>query len=394
MTTEAPLKRVAVLRVDRRRQDSNGILTLDAVESGTGRLLSDPWAVPAVPPEAGVADVAPGDVLFGKLRPYLAKVVHVTRPAYASTELMCLRPKAEIDSRWFFYRMLAQPTVEWSVATSEGTKMPRTSWERLGEFRVQVPGLHEQQAVADYLDAETVRIDAMLSRRRLQAEAVLSRCRTAINGILDNLEDWVPLKRLLRAERDALIAGPFGSDLAGSDLRPDGVMPVFNQRTVLDAEFQSFDHYVDAQKADELARFRIEPLDVLVTGRGTIGRSVLVPYDAPDGLLHPCLLRVRTDPEKLAPALLQGILQWSDRVRDEFRLQSTATTIDVIYSGTLKEVLVPRLQRSEQDGLIERIASLAARADSAYRVMQRQVAVLHERRQALITAAVTGEIEV
>ncbi len=78
-----PLKRLADLRVDRVRRKPAALLTLDLVESGTGHLLTREWPDAELPPDSGVADAEPGDVLFGKLRPYLAKVLLVQEPSYA-----------------------------------------------------------------------------------------------------------------------------------------------------------------------------------------------------------------------------------------------------------------------------------------------------------------------
>ena len=106
-------------------------------------------------PHSGAASVKVGDVLFGKLRPYLAKTWLVDRAAYASTELLCLRPNGTTDSRWLSYVCAGRPMVEWAVATSDGTKMPRTSWDKLSEYRVSVPDPLRQREIADYLDAAT-----------------------------------------------------------------------------------------------------------------------------------------------------------------------------------------------------------------------------------------------
>jgi type I restriction enzyme S subunit len=139
-------------------------VALEHLESGTGRLVADAEVPERTAPDTGAASVEPGDVLFGKLRPYLAKTWLADRPVFASTELLCLRPRAGVDSRWLAYLVASNPVVEWAVATSDGTKMPRTSWEKLAEYRMQIPPIATQRAIADYLDRETARIDALVER--------------------------------------------------------------------------------------------------------------------------------------------------------------------------------------------------------------------------------------
>ena len=75
---------------------------------------------------------------------------------------------------------MAAPFVEWAVATSEGTKMPRTSWEKVGEYRAWVPSLLEQRTIADFLDIETGRVDHLISQEaahdRVTSRALDSPC--------------------------------------------------------------------------------------------------------------------------------------------------------------------------------------------------------------------------
>lgn len=146
------LKNLATLNVDCTFHDERPFIALEHVESRTGSLVQGIELPMRAPAQAGMSAVEPGDVLFGKLRPYLAKSWVVDRPALASTELMCLRPRSGIHSRWLGYLLQASPFIDWAVATSEGTKMPRTSWEKIGEYRTSLLSLAEQRAVADYLD--------------------------------------------------------------------------------------------------------------------------------------------------------------------------------------------------------------------------------------------------
>jgi type I restriction enzyme S subunit len=116
--------------------------------------------------DPGVVAVEPGDVLFGKLRPYLAKSLFVDRPMYASAELLAMRSRSSAHPRYLRYVVLSRPFVEWAVATSDGAKMPRTRWEAVCEFSVDLPAVEEQLEIADFLDVETARIDALVEKKR------------------------------------------------------------------------------------------------------------------------------------------------------------------------------------------------------------------------------------
>ena len=384
--TAAPLKRIAELRVDRRRTTPDGMLTLNVVEGRSGRLLTDPWAVPVPPPEAGVADVASGDVLFGKLRPYLAKVAHASRPAYASTELLCLRPKPLVDSRWFFYRMLAHPTVAWAVATSEGTKMPRTSWDRLGEFCVQVPKLDEQRATADYLNTETARIDSLIAKKR----RLMSLLQERRQGIVDETVragDEVPVRRLICR----LTSGPRGWAEHVFDAGETPFLRITNiSRDDIELDRENLIRVVSPRNA-EATRTAVRNGDVLVSITADIG-SVGIAREEDAGAAvsqHVALLTPRgCEPEWLAYSIASSFARCQ---LDAGQYGGTKTQLSLGDVANVK-ILLP--SRDEQRRRLVDFRQELGRPKRARAALRAQLALLREHRQALITAAVTGELEI
>ena len=93
----------------------------------------------------------PGDVLYGKLRPYLDKAVLADCPGVCTTELLVLRAKEGVDQR-FLATVVHSPTfVEYAVAGTTGVQHPRTSWAHIREFETPALSLKDQQHVADML---------------------------------------------------------------------------------------------------------------------------------------------------------------------------------------------------------------------------------------------------
>jgi len=172
------LKVAADLMTSRVSSEVRPFVALEHLESGTGQFVADAEVPERTAPDTGATSVEPGDVLFGKLRPYLAKTWLTDRPVFASTELLCLRPRAGVDSRWLAYLVASNPVMEWAVATSNGTKMFRTSWEKLAEYRMQIPPIGDQRAIADYLDRETARIDALIEKKQRMKELLQERRQT------------------------------------------------------------------------------------------------------------------------------------------------------------------------------------------------------------------------
>ena len=106
-----------------------------------------------------------GDVLFGKLRPYLAKVVAPNFAGVCTTELTAYRPKPEIHSPYLKYQMLVGDFIDIVNALAYGTKMPRVSEEQMSELRLAVPSLPEQRMIAAFLDRETAQVDALIAQK-------------------------------------------------------------------------------------------------------------------------------------------------------------------------------------------------------------------------------------
>ena len=93
----------------------------------------------------------PGDVLYGKLRPYLDKAVLTEEPGVCTTELLVLRAKAGVDPRFLAAVVHSPRFLEYSVAGTTGVQHPRTSWAHVREFEAPAFTLDDQRQVAGIL---------------------------------------------------------------------------------------------------------------------------------------------------------------------------------------------------------------------------------------------------
>jgi len=150
-------------------------LGLENVESWTGRIVESDFRPEQ---EEASSSFRKDDVLFGKLRPYLAKAIHAQYHGICTSELMVLRPQ-KYYPRYLFYYMLSRSTVNIIDSSTYGVKMPRANWQFIGNLPTPLPPLREQQAIADFLDKETSRIDSLVGRIN-QAIEKLQEYRSAI----------------------------------------------------------------------------------------------------------------------------------------------------------------------------------------------------------------------
>jgi restriction endonuclease S subunit len=172
------LKFVAPIRVSKLdvKPDDAFYVGLENIESWTGRLLLDtqPESVDSV-----VGTFKTGDVLFGKLRPYLAKVASPDFDGVCTSEILALRPTSGGSQRYMMYCLLNAPYIRWMDSLTFGTKMPRLSPEQVSSSFVVVPSEPEQRAIVAFLDRETARIDALVAKNE-RLIALLQERRTAL----------------------------------------------------------------------------------------------------------------------------------------------------------------------------------------------------------------------
>lgn len=184
------LKRAVILskaRTDERPNDLRYI-GLENIESWTGRLLG------SVDKEIGEEDVAesssvvnyfePGDVLFGKLRPYLAKAHLVTEHSVGTTELLALKTKQNLHGRFLLYVLLSPGFIGLVNSSTFGSKMPRADWEFIGNVFIPRPSLAEQQAIADLLDRETAQLDNLIAEKERLLKLLAEKRRALITRIV------------------------------------------------------------------------------------------------------------------------------------------------------------------------------------------------------------------
>ena len=156
--------------------DTRPYVALEHLASGNPALLG--WS------EAGTAASAKtvfrtGDVLFGKLRPYLRKAAAVPFDGLCSTDILALFGRSTLDTRYLAQLAQWHPLQQHAVSTSAGTKMPRTSWTQLGGFAFWLPPLPEQHKIAAILSS----VDHAIEK----AQAVIDQVQVVKRGLMQEL---------------------------------------------------------------------------------------------------------------------------------------------------------------------------------------------------------------
>ena len=153
------LKRVTELVIQKASNDDldKPYIGLENIESWTGQYNSVEEFE-----DTSANLFSPGMVLFGKLRPYLAKSIKVDFWGRCSSELLTLDLK-KIVSCFLHYLLLMKGFISEVNSSTYGVKMPRASWEFIGNMFMAIPPESEQQAIANFLDQKTSELDGLIA---------------------------------------------------------------------------------------------------------------------------------------------------------------------------------------------------------------------------------------
>lgn len=157
------------------------------------------WDAQYVPSEStsdgNSNECEPGDVLFGKLRPYLAKTYIPSEKSICSPEFLVMRPNKGTHNKFMLYFFLSKSFIAYIKNQVAGTKMPRTKWSELGSISFNLPSLEEQEAIAAYLDRECEKIGREIELLERKADAYSRMRRSLINrAVTRGLNPNAPLK--------------------------------------------------------------------------------------------------------------------------------------------------------------------------------------------------------
>ena len=342
----------------------------------------------------------------------MAYVDELPDKASLNSHLLLIRPlKNRYDNRFLFWLMSSTVFTGYTDYSQDGTIMASLSQEKIGNFIAYFPTVEEQVKIADYLDAKCSKFDSIIADLEKQIHTLQKYKKSLITETVtkgldksapmkDSGIEWIGkipehwsvkrLKFMLESGSESMKVGPFGSALSGSDIIDEGKW-VYNQRTVLDDNFTENTAFISEEKFKEMRGFAVNAGDILITTRGTIGKVAIVPDPCEEGILHPCIIKFRVNDSLILPELLKIIFNESDFVKDQFTLMSNATTIEVIYSYSLKDVILPVIPTEEQKSIYFYLKEKCETIDDVLKTKKSELEHIQQHKKSLIYEYVTGK---
>lgn len=259
-----------------------------------------------------------------------------------------------------------------------------------------VPPISVQSQIVSYLDNETSRIDELTGELEHQKSLLQERRQAVITeAVAGNIESaqfttlGVKQKRLKHC---CIIVGEYGLNISSESYLRNGIRLIRISDILENGRLTPDCNGVYVDDESEVRGLYLEPGDLLFSRSGTIGRSFLVGQLNVPATFAGYLVRFRVKPE-YDPTFIYYV-SLSKQFREQIDLDSIQSVIRNFNANKFANLLIPIFDLHTQRQVVSYLDKETSRIDELISEIDNQISLLKERRQALITAAVTGQIDV
>lgn len=352
-----------------------------------------------------------GDVIISTVRTYL-KAIAIIHPkdadAVASTGFAVLRPRRSVTTSFFGYALQSGPVIDAIVANSTGVSYPAIAASDLTGLKIPVPSLSDQERLADLLDRETAKADALVAKYERLIElleekrvALITQAVTkglnptvpmkdsGIEWIGEIPEHWqlVPLKYVARLKTGHTPSRQVAAYWENCDIPWVSLSDVYALRDgaqdYISETAECISRLGLANSAAELL-----PKDTVILSRtASVGFAAIISSEmatTQDFVNWVCS-------SLILPRLLLHIFRG---MKQEFRRLTNGSVHQTIYMPDVNAFRVPLPPIEEQIEIDSHVTQQSALIFEILHHTKDAIALIKERRSAVITAAVTGQIDV
>ena len=350
-----------------------------------------------------------GDVLVSTVRTYLKAIAPVVNPPsnlVASTGFAVVRPRHGLEPGFLKYALQEEHFIQQVISRSTGVSYPAINASDVAKISLNLPGSSEQLAIATFLDHETAKIDALISEQQRLIQLLQEKRQAAIShAVTKGLNPDAPMKdsgvewlgevpehwEVKKIKHTARMESGHTPDRKVEAYWIDCNIPwvSLNDTGFLkDNDYISETAFYVNQLGVQNSSARILPARVVVFSRdATIGRCAITTREM---------------------AVSQHFIAWvcGEEMLPEYlllRLKSMTQELErLTFGATLKTIGMPDVKTlatpvppiKEQGKIVDEVVETSAKLEAMSADTLKAIALLQERRSALISAAVTGQIDV
>ena len=336
-----------------------------------------------------------GSIVLTKRAP-IGQLALLGIPACSNQGCFLLSPRANVDTRFYYYFLSSQAS--YLQALGRGSTFMELSTDDLKALRVPEPPFSAQNAMARFLDRETGTIDDLIAAKNRQLELIAEK-RSAIMAaaVMRGIESIAPMRdsgvpwigrvpehweiersKWLFSERD--VRSETGEEEMLTVSHITGVTPR-SEKDVNMFEAETNEGYKVCLTGDLV-------INTLWAWMGAMGVAPI------KGIVSPAYNVYETGP-RLEPAYIDALVRLPVFAQEVTRYSKGVWSSRLrLYPEGFFEVCLPVPPREDQRAIVQHIARETAKLDKVRGATERTIALLKERRSALIAAAVTGQIDV
>ncbi|OME29261.1 hypothetical protein BSK63_22190 [Paenibacillus odorifer] len=387
------LKYVVNLRNVKTRDETDlPYLGLENIESKTGKIIKNTSNNDDDFNESLANIFYEGDVVFSKLRPYLAKCTVVDFNGKGTNELLVLHAKPkEVINSYLAYTMLTNAFTDLVDSSTYGSKMPRANWSFIGSQLIPLPDLREQTQIANFLNQKTTEIDSLISDKETMISLLKEQRQAMITeAVTKGLNPEVKMKE---SELDGIGVipehwriGKIKYEFNNLDYKR---IPLSSEERGL-MENKKYDYYGASGVIDLVEDYIFDDTLILIgeDGANLYSRNSPLAYMASGKFWvnnHAHILKPKNGDINYFVNLLESL---------DYTIYISGSAQPKLTQEKLGSIQIPVPPKKEQEQIAEYIVEKDDDFKSLIHILNQQVSKLKEYRQSLIYEAVIGKIDV
>ena len=335
--------------------------------------------------------VRPGDLVVNKMKTWQGSLAVSGHEGIVSPAYYVGRRITDVDNRFMHHLLRSLPLIAEYGARSKGIRPSQWDlpWDEFASIKVAIPAFAKQKAIADYLDRETARIDALIEKKKRLTELASELVGSKIESVLDKFASNCPRPSLAYVLAAPITDGPHETP----EFTESGV-PFLSVDNIQESQINFSDtRFISNEENVRFSRkSKPRPGDVLLTKAASVGKVALVATDLEFNIWSPIAI-LRPNHEILSSEYLWWLFR-SPRIQMQLQLYATSNTQQNISMRDLSSIRLDVPSLDAQVQCVNQLNRVDAWSRSLMTKISKDTDLLKERRQALITAAVTGELEI
>ena len=289
---------------------------------------------------------------------------------HATEHAVVVQPKIEMNVHWLYYALNAMNLGQYAT----GAAQPGLAVSKLETLSIEIPNISEQNKIAQTL----YKVEQLVNFRKQQLAKLDELVKARFVEMFGDEQAFN--KEPLSQNVEEMFIGPFGSSLKNESFvsKENGYCMVYEQKHAIRKTMDVETRYIDKPKYEELKRFSIHGGDIIVSCRGTIGETYIVPLNAPLGIMHPSIMKIRVKDSIYNRVFFDFLLQ-EKLMQHEAQANGSGVKMAVTASALGKEeFIVPSIPFQNQ------FAAFAERVDQQKQTIQQSLEKLELMKKALM----------